>query len=171
MNTNDLPVTQKLAALIEAGRVAHPNVEQCRGALWRNGRACAMGFAALGAGMNPGSAEDITSKLAEILGVSWRDVNDLAFHVVRMNDSDRASIDQIVEALRTNTLPQPPIYAVSDAAVISLSNYIALSATADATSFTVTHYGPSKAATAPAKKVRKSAKSGATWPTPKGCYA
>jgi hypothetical protein len=52
MNTNDLPPAAKLAVLIEAGRAANPDLKHGQGTLLERGAACAMGFAALGAGLS-----------------------------------------------------------------------------------------------------------------------
>ena len=47
MNTHDLPPAAKLAALIEAGRAANPDIPQGLGNFYHQGRACALGYAAL----------------------------------------------------------------------------------------------------------------------------
>ena len=52
MNTNDLPPAAKLAALIETGRAANPDIRHGRTTMFRDGAACAIGFAALGAGVS-----------------------------------------------------------------------------------------------------------------------
>lgn len=53
MNTNDLPPAARLACLIEAGRAANPDLKHGQGSPYESvtGAACALGFAALAAGL------------------------------------------------------------------------------------------------------------------------
>jgi hypothetical protein len=107
MNTHDLPPAAKLAALIEAGRAANPDLKQNKGELLRRGRACAMGFAALAAGAAReeldwdlvGPDSDVTAK--RLLG----DLYELGRHsVIPMNDDDNKSIEEIIQSLREGEL-------------------------------------------------------------------
>src|SRR5688572_28946699 len=54
MNTNDLPPAAKLAALIEAGRAANPDLKQNHdtGIALEEGGTCALGFACLASGIS-----------------------------------------------------------------------------------------------------------------------
>lgn len=108
MNTNDLPPAAKLAALIEAGRAANPDLKQGRGSWYDAGKraACAMGFASLGCGVN---RKDIVSLGAEPLicaiGISAEDWFRFCSPITRMNDTG-ASLDEIILSLREGELAQ-----------------------------------------------------------------
>jgi hypothetical protein len=104
MNTNDLPITQKLAALMEAGRACNPGMKHVVGD-WGNGktRGCAMTFALAGAGLPVTKESDV--KLAEYLGASVEDLAHIARRVIRMNDAGASSLDEIIAAVREDRLP------------------------------------------------------------------
>src|SRR5688572_26378114 len=90
-------LAHKLAALIEAGRVANPDVRHGAGAFVRDGKACAMGYALLAMGINvEGQCYD---RLAKALEVDRTELQIIADRVVSMNDHKRASISEITEAL------------------------------------------------------------------------
>lgn len=108
MNTNDLPPAARLAVLIEAGRAANPDLEHGVRALIHEGRACALGFALLGAGcarneMNP-------RKMPQYLGLYMPGScphgdpdMPLTWRVALMNDAG-ASLQDICQELREGEL-------------------------------------------------------------------
>jgi hypothetical protein len=106
MNTNDLPPAAKLAALIEAGRAANPDLKHGMGAYLQDGAACAIGFATLACGV---SRSDISrtirdGRLMEAFpGISnprqWQIFNRVEF----MNDGG-ATLEQITRELREGEL-------------------------------------------------------------------
>ena len=199
MNTNDLPLAQKLAALMEAGRAAHPNVRHSRGT-WGDGKTegCAMTFAALGAGIQGDFAEPLMQKLAEHLGVDMDELGPVAKRVIRLNDrcGKRVSLDEIIAAVREDRLPEAPVavtysnfgdFAALDAQIweafkahqhqliadvvkmAALPNYYIV--WVDAPTLKITVGTVSDKQPKPDKSVRASAKTGATWPKPKHAYA
>lgn len=108
MNTNDLPVTQKLAALMEAGRACNPDMKHAR-RKWGDGKSegCAMTYALAGAGVAPqtGEFKVILAQLAYHLGVEPDAIRQIATRIVSMNDYSQASLDEIIEAVREDKLP------------------------------------------------------------------
>lgn len=199
MNPNDLPLKEKLAALIEAGRVTHPNVLHVR-ERWGNGKqtGCAMTFAVLGLGIEmPKDThfQEVVENVAKAMGVDAEELSQLAGRVVRANDSTQMSLDSIVEGLRSETLPEVPkrrhmflnpafmeqLFSNKKVFFGGLGNYIYFD---EAASFKTAAFGDfstawkqsvteklPKALPQPAKKVRVSAKHGATWPVAKHAYA
>lgn len=172
---------QKLAALIDMGRACHPDIEHGCGALFRGNAACAMGFAILAAGLprNVGCTE-----LAAHLGCSVDELDPLVQKIVRMNDRDRASIPEIVEAVRTQNFPTYAHVGVQKwmtfdeaALVFPVSGkqqpYTwGVDFIGDPMKFDAAILAPKVTVKPqPAAKVRTSAKTGATWPVPKHCYA
>jgi hypothetical protein len=110
MNTNDLPPAAKLAALIEAGRAANPDIEQGKGSLRPTPvSACALGFAALALGMPRNCCMDEAAEKADPLFVSagfiggYRRGNGLIEGVFLLNDRG-ASVAEIVRSLREGEL-------------------------------------------------------------------
>lgn len=110
MNTNDLPPAARLAALIEAGRAAYPNVGHGKGSYYFHGLACALGFAALGAGAKPSDLEasPIGSQVAfeKFTGLEFRWTG-LCGEVACAND-DGATLDYICHSLREGRLAEIP---------------------------------------------------------------
>jgi hypothetical protein len=101
MNINDLPPAAKLAALIEAGRAANPDLKHGRGAAYSADRseACALGFAAFGAGVSREGAAWTT--LDRIMPELTRA---LAYKVIAANDEGVMTLDQIIHSLREGEL-------------------------------------------------------------------
>ena len=104
MNTNDLPPAAKLAALIEAGRAANPDVKHGRGNLFYGGEACALGFAALGKGVSRGTLSG--RALASALLPEYP--SSLRCAVMVRNDFAGASLDDIIRSLREGELAKVP---------------------------------------------------------------
>lgn len=107
MNTNDLPPAARLAALIEAGRAAHPNLKHSKGLGMGEETACALEFACLGAGLG---RPRFTSEAARRLGLEFRYAygmpghqHNLAEQVVWDNDHGK-SLDEILQSLREGEL-------------------------------------------------------------------
>lgn len=105
MNANDLPPAAKLAALIEAGRAANPDLKHGHNVLLYNGAACALGFACLGVGaprerINGYSIGPIQTFLADFAGP-------LTDAVIAKNDGG-ASLDGIILSLREGELAKAP---------------------------------------------------------------
>jgi hypothetical protein len=195
MNTNDLPVAEKLAALIEAGSVSNPGIKHGVGSLARGKMACAMGYAllAVGAkGLEHRSAHDFgENELAPILGISKDEARALAKRVAYMNDHG-AELKDIIEAIRKDTLPKVPVNAFDDIQWDALYDLTPLKTiyvhplpmqTFYSVGVDIGSWGEVKAPKLtvstikgnprpePAKAVRKSTKTGATWPKPKHAYA
>jgi hypothetical protein len=112
MNTNDLPPAAKLAALIEAGRAANPDLAHGRGHFYSSseGSACALGFAALGAGVarikiDFDGAGESADTVEGALGLPIRlfSSDALTGRVARMNDEGE-TIDEILFSLREGEL-------------------------------------------------------------------
>lgn len=193
-----LSPAEQLAALIEAGRAAHPEMRHNhRG--WGDGETsgCAMTFAGLALGI---PADDIGSRaIAEAMGVE--DVDSfctLAARVMYANDRMGLSLEEITNRLRTGALPDEPGIAEYGSSIFAppyksslfselLKTYskVCVDPAAKDGGLSVVFYGDyvsfdssvwvsepkAPKVTQPAKKVRKSAKTGATWPVAKGCYA
>jgi hypothetical protein len=171
MDTNDLPVTQKLAALMEAGRACNPNMQHARGT-WGDGKrsGCAMTFAFAGAGISMKGQPE--KALASILGITQQEMDSIRRSVVSMNDRTKASLDEIIAAVREDRLDDPGVkhiyyYGTS----ITMKTFEWVSVDECTGSLTVKAFKSPKVKPEPAKKVRKSAKTGATWPVARGCYA
>lgn len=108
MNTNDLPPAARLAVLIEAGRAANPGIAHGKNEFYDDGKACALGFAALATGVQ-------REQLARASIGRWRIVElaigiqvepmtqTLAARVMGMNDSG-ASLESICQSLREGEL-------------------------------------------------------------------
>jgi hypothetical protein len=113
MNTNDLPPAARLAALIEAGRAANPDIKHGQCTLFKEKEACAIGFAMLGSGVSRESLPDFSTAMAAChLGFKHRKEviftpRTLTEQVVRMNDSG-ASLRAICKALREGDLAKVP---------------------------------------------------------------
>lgn len=183
MQTNDLPLAQKLAALMEAGRAMHPEKHHIRGALAFGDGVCAMGYVMLGAGIPIGGVEPNTHTLAAALGVEEnRELTELVRSVVRMNDQSRASIEEIIAAVRDGTLPEAPV-VVHDFATFFASEiqkvFVSSHAMKSFQWIGFDEAAPEKISVAkvgasdpkPDKTVRTSAKTGASWPKPKHAFA
>jgi hypothetical protein len=195
MNTNDLPVAEKLAALIEAGSMSNPGIKHGDGRLMRGNSACAMGYALLAIGatdLDKRSLQDYGEKdLAPILGVSESEARALARRVACMNDKG-AELKDIIEAIRMDTLPKFPVSAFDHIQWDALYDIIPLKTiyvhplpmqTFYSVGVEIGSWDEVKAPKLtvstikgnprpePAKAVRKSAKTGATWPKPKHAYA
>lgn len=102
MNTNDLPPAARLAALIEAGRAAHPEMWQCRfRRISLDGRAaCALGFAQLGDGF-PANDEAIHGTR----GFQWLGMWPGALRTAIANaNNNGATLDEICASLREGEL-------------------------------------------------------------------
>lgn len=178
MNPNDLPLKEKLAALIEAGRACNPDMAHLHGD-WGDGKhsGCAMTFALKAAGLDYSS--NWPEQLAEHMGADSAEVFGLARSVMRMNDAMGASIPEIITAIREETLP--PALRLPPIAFPSLGSYIWIAPAvygvdiSSAGDFSVAWDASivkrEKAKPEPAKKVRASTRTGKTWPAPKGCYA
>jgi hypothetical protein len=111
MNANDLPPAAKLAALIEAGRAANPDLKHGRGQYLevRYGTgACALGFALLATGMKREvlafrSDDSITDDAFKThLGMVFLS-NNLLGQVADKNDFG-LSLDEIILSLREGEL-------------------------------------------------------------------
>jgi hypothetical protein len=99
MNTHDLPPAAKLAALIEAGRAANPDMKQRFGGMTIYGNTtCALGFAALGAGI----PRDRIAPTNEFFSV-FAFADNLWSPVARMNDAG-STLDEIIHSLREGEL-------------------------------------------------------------------
>lgn len=105
MNTNDLPPAAKLAALIEAGRAANPDLKHGRLNLLNveQDSACALGFAALALGV---TREDLVHRQ---ITRGYAALNKafpftLVDRVWRVNDRQKASLDEIIASLREGEL-------------------------------------------------------------------
>lgn len=184
MNRNDLPLKEKLAALIEAGRACNPSINHVAGR-WGDGahNGCAMTFAfkAAGVPLADETANINWDGLAAHLGVTRDDVVALGRQIIGMNDNQRAPLSEIVSAIREDRLPtvrpQPTFggfiwIGLDEAASLFSEKTIAVKSFGDYESaWQKTIVAPMKAKPQPAKKVRVSAKSGTTWPVAKGCYA
>jgi hypothetical protein len=100
MNTHDLPPAAKLAALIEAGRAANPDLKHGRGFAYsvRDKEACALGFAAFGAGVSrEGVAWISLDRIMPGLTVA------LARKVIAANDGGM-TLDEVIHSLREGEL-------------------------------------------------------------------
>jgi hypothetical protein len=109
MNTNDLPPAAKLAALIEAGRAAHPGLAQCHGAYFRPGAVCALGYAGLALGATSDvllSCERMNDLFMSVIGMKWRQGNLLGL-VSEWNDGD-VPLEEIITSLREGELAKVP---------------------------------------------------------------
>lgn len=110
MNTNDLPPAARLAALIEAGRAANPDLAHGRGTLLTEKSACALGFAGLGAGVSRETLRDPNGNyvaLAKALGTKYAALSVCAKTVygetMRRNDRG-ATLADICRELREGEL-------------------------------------------------------------------
>jgi hypothetical protein len=182
-------LAEQLAALIDAGRVAHPNVQHSRGH-WGDGvhSGCAMTFAFLAVGV------DTQRGLARRLGCKPDDLKQLLRRVINANDKLGYSLAGITAGLRANTLPEPPLEALlltgHEAQVIAQaleSSFFTVALGAGGISVWFTGKQPTdpkspslaeqtsfvvkKVYEAGRAHVRTSARTGATWPVPKHCYA
>lgn len=186
----EVSVADKLAALIEAGRAAHPNLLHARGNLHDGKKACAMGFALLGAGLVPAMME-APDELAAAMGVDAKQLRNIARRVVEMNDHSHASMEEIVEALRGDSLPPAPLNMPFDLEGGWIKTYAKVIAQQQGSIVKLVideYYGqmakfdpvvfmPKVMETvelpfkAPAKKVRNSTKTGKCWPVAKHAYA
>jgi hypothetical protein len=102
MNTNDLPPAAKLAALIEAGVAANPDLSQGKVFPLMGDRACALGFACLASGMPRGLVEKIgTDEAYMSLGLSMF----AAERIWKANDRGD-SLAEICASLREGELAQ-----------------------------------------------------------------
>jgi hypothetical protein len=118
MNTNDLPPAAKLAALIEAGRAANPDLRHGRGAIYERAmpgepaEACALGFACLGAGVDREAlfqadlrgdayslAEEVSGAPQDLLREVWR-ANDIRKSYAPDGTAIYRSLDEVCAALR-----------------------------------------------------------------------
>lgn len=114
MNTNDLPPAAKLAALIEAGRAAHPELKHGRGSYLRGGEACALGFAALACGVQQQSLIDsypftddlVKTPFIKHIGMTYRTGNLLGL-VADHNDCGE-TLEEICQSLREGELAKLP---------------------------------------------------------------
>jgi hypothetical protein len=108
MNTNDLPPAAKLAALIEAGVAANPDIahsDRITAPLYGN-QACALGYACLGAGADRDELRERSYIVVEtLLGlpVTFAKSADLSWRVMTLNDGG-ASIPEICASLREGEL-------------------------------------------------------------------
>lgn len=105
----DITPAARLAALIEAGIAANPDLKQGVDSLLVDDAACAIGFAALGAGA---TREQLRSPVrwsnAEVaIGFlpcfAWAPADALGWLVIYMNDEGR-SLHAICESLRSGEL-------------------------------------------------------------------
>ena len=114
MNTNDLPPAAKLAALIEAGVAANPGIQQGRSAIWKNGKACAIGFALLGSGMTGKdlsaacNSARVMQSISERLGLQTSPCTASLYWSVALMNDDGAPIEKICTALRDGQLAAIP---------------------------------------------------------------
>lgn len=186
MNTNDLPLAQQLAALMEAGRACNPNVEHVRRS-WGDGKraGCAMTFAALGAGVTEINGNGMGYRIAKAIGADPGEVVALMERVIHMNDSQRATMDEIIAAVRDGTLPEVPRQTITMEQFKSLyEEVLAMPKPSPHYFKTYTWIGVDMAKPdtievksmgalpdlTPTKAVRVG-KNGATWPVPKHAYA
>lgn len=193
ISPKEVSVAEKLAALMEAGQVANPHVRHVRNT-WGNGetRGCAMTFVALGAGIK-GIRENVGDEIAQAIGATVGELRPLVRRVMEMNDWHECSVSQIAEHLRNGTYPQPKPrhsalegWIIDEAATFDIKAYASLVVQMNASSIKWISYDivgdPAKFDSAtikpavkaipqPAKKVRTNAKTGATWPVAKHCYA
>jgi hypothetical protein len=106
MDHGNLPPAAKLAALIEAGRAANPQMHQCQGAWFDDkGGACAMGFAAMGAGVGRNVVGNyaLMNRFFGIVGVRSDRWMGFSSPITRMNDNG-ASLAEICASLREGEL-------------------------------------------------------------------
>lgn len=183
MNANDLPLAQKLAALMEAGRAAHPNVSHVRG-VWGDGQTqgCAMTFAALGAGLSDLRARGLVERLAETMGATAAELEMLARQVVYMNDHRAASMDEIIAAVREERLPVVPprawdemneFYAklLHEAMLFKPISFTHVYVDESWSVKVEKVEGPKEPRTPKPEALRVNSKTGASWPKPKHAYA
>lgn len=120
MSQNDLPLHEKLAALIVAGRTANPQISHCRYSLGgRNEHtyeACAIGYAMLGAGVDRTQSHPYQG-LIEALDprLELRDeLFNLISAVESLNDRQiggggfRYSLDEVIEMTRSGKAYEVP---------------------------------------------------------------
>jgi hypothetical protein len=109
MNTNDLPPAARLAALIDAGRAAHPEIRHGNdGGLTPDcDSGCALAFACLGMGLSKQTLFSSAFRTGAAVNFLRID-DDLADGVVYMNDAARASLDDICKSLREGELAKIP---------------------------------------------------------------
>jgi hypothetical protein len=101
MNINDLPPAAKLAALIEAGRAANPDLKLGHGRLYDpcKQEACALGYACLGAGIARNQVQQWGTAIRLLPEFSW----DFQMAVATQNDRG-ATLDEIIQSLREGEL-------------------------------------------------------------------
>lgn len=110
MDHSNLPPAAKLAALIEAGRAANPNLKQCRNAYFIEGSACALGFACLGTGLV--SHADMMARGGAFLDESENPLMPWASAALRqgvafLNDRG-APLSEILQSLREGAFEELP---------------------------------------------------------------
>lgn len=105
MNTNDLPPAARLAALIEAGRAANPDLKQGRGTLFNpdKGEACAIGFAKLACGVPRDTKAMQRDSMHALFSVPFT----ICHEVVIANDRGQ-TIAEICTSLREGELARVP---------------------------------------------------------------
>lgn len=116
MNTNDLPPAARLAALIEAGRAANPDLKHGRGAWYvpENREACALGFAGLALGVPRDVMADSARNYRAVgnaLGVEPSDMiwtRTTLYGVVQRKNDAGATLDEIITSLREGELAKVP---------------------------------------------------------------
>lgn len=188
----EVSVADKLAALIEAGRASHPDLQHLRNT-WKGEKGvCAMSFAYLAASIDPVLGGEGRNALATVMNCNVDELDDLMRGVIEMNDWNHADLPSICEALRAGRVKprisdamisfQPSygwiktyakVMAVQQGSVIKIITNLY----GDADKFDPVVFAPKLMETvelpykAPAKKFRKSAKNGATWPVAKHAYA
>lgn len=169
----ELSTAQKLAALIDAGRAAHPNMRHGRGH-WTTGEnsGCALTFAGVALGIDAKRVSFFT--LGEKLGINGYE-DPLLDQVICYNDFTDASLEEIAEALRDGSIAEKGQkahqaymqrrFAQHAEAVSAFSQYVYVSV-ADECKLTVSVMGE-KATPQPAAKVRK----GQGWSAPVAKHA
>lgn len=104
MNTNDLPPTAKLAALIEAGRAANPDIGHGTNNYFDGKNACAIGFATLACGVD---RKDITRRMRHpdvMAAVGFKENQVSLFNRVEFENDAGMSLDDICKSLREGEL-------------------------------------------------------------------
>lgn len=190
----EVSVADKLAALIEAGRAAHPEKEHVRKAWATQEGVCAMSFAYLAAGIDPSMGGEGKYALARAIGCEADELGPLMRAVVSRNDSTTSTIPEIVTALRSGELKpddggvyfvdcDPPEYGwIKTYAQVMAKQQngmikLVTSFYGDKLKFDPVVFAPKVMETvelpfkAPAKKIRQNAKTGKCWPVAKHAYA
>lgn len=103
MDQSNLPPAAKLAALIEAGRAANPDLKQGTGEMLCRNKACALGFAAFAIGLGREQMGGPFTPYARLDKAIGDLSGNLTNRVYRANDNG-ATLDEIILSLREGEL-------------------------------------------------------------------